>query len=244
MNKPPFGGGGPQPQPPALDPANKSTPYPFIAPNRERIGAPKPRRNHLGWKKKAAPGIPPGLGNPLGQDPRLTNGVPLGAPPPLGQIPGGNAHKIGHFPPGFGKGVPYIIYPPHPWVAPGGQKPHPRDPKPRERAEKPREGPLILAAGRPPKGIRVSRMIPKGLKVLRHGGSCFLLRQKENHPHRYQIKMVGDRGPQTPNKRQNPPGEGVTPNNKESGGGGKLPKNYPENRPPTSGLKKLPCPGG
>jgi Zn-dependent protease with chaperone function len=190
MVKPLFARRAPRAQPLALSPSAEPLLFSFIAKVCETIGAPFPKRIDLDCQFNAAAGFRRGVLSLLSNDLVLTIGLPLVAALNLREFAGVLAHEFGHFTQGFGMRLNYLIRNINGWFARVIYQRDTWDLWLEGLAETPEWWTAIIV-GFARLAVWCSRALLKGLMLLGHAISCFMMRQMEYDADSYEIKLAG-----------------------------------------------------
>jgi hypothetical protein len=190
MIKPLFAGRPARAQPYALNPGAEPLLFGFIERICRIVGAPMPRRIDLDCNFNAAAGYRRGWRSLFGQDLVLTIGLPLVAAFDMREFAGTLAHEFGHFTQGAAMRLSYIIRAIDLWFA---RVVYQRDAWDLHLEEWGQDADwrIAIVVGFARLGVWCSRQILKGLMLLGHGISCFMLRQMEFDADACEIKVAG-----------------------------------------------------
>ncbi len=163
--------------------------FAFIARICNIVKAPVPTEVALDCQVNASASFRRGLMSFGSNDLTLTIGLPLAAGLNVRELAGVLAHEFGHFAQGAGMRATYLIRTINGWFA---RIVYERDAwDQRLHQAKNVDFRLTLVIWVAQAGIGLNRLILKGLMMIGHSCSCFMLRQMEYDADRYEIELAG-----------------------------------------------------
>jgi len=174
-----------------LDPGAEPVLIAFIQAICRQIRAPMPRRVQVDCAVNASAGfMRQGVAGVLSNDLVLTIGLPLVAGLTVRQLGGVLAHEFGHFAQGGGMRLTAIVRGVNAWFARVVFERDEWDLRLEEWAKN-LDGRVAILLWLAKGAIWVSRQMLRGLMLIGHAISCFMLRQMEFDADSYEIKITG-----------------------------------------------------
>jgi Zn-dependent protease with chaperone function len=193
MVKPIFARRANQMQPITLNPDHEPVFHALVHRICEIVGAPAPREIRLNCEVNASAGFRRGFRSFFGNDLVLTVGLPLLAGLSMREISGVIAHEFGHFTQGAAMRLSYIIRRVNFWFARVIYQRDSWDATLDDWAES-EDGWVAFMVGCARPGVWFSRLILKGLMLVGHAITGFLMREMEYDADRCEIHVAGSEG--------------------------------------------------